>query len=239
MMVKQARGSLLRFATVALAVAQWLARGCGGMAVRSHQEISIGFPVVDRDWEQIAELVVDTFDLGDEGKSDATDDDDDDFVGRLWSSVERALTKRRTYRRYAENARRLRGAKYDLLVARDSGKEVIGLAELGVNASGDEPRPTLGVLCVRKEFRGRGAGRKLVQACEKRASIRWRESVLYTEVEPSNDRALAFFDALGYYHTGETVAANVRTNYRHEESRPHLLLCKTLPIKGNDNDDDD
>jgi len=163
----------------------------------------------------------------------------------LWNGFEKGRTERFTYRRYVSTARRMRGTKYALLVVKDriggnsveAGElKVVGMVELGVTMDQTiqkgslQPRPTIGVLCVESKYRKSGIGKALVQRCETLVTDLWKDTMLYTEVEPSNEEAINFFERCGYERCGgadETVSVTVSRRGRTEECE-HFLFCKSL-----------
>lgn len=174
------------------------------------------------DWQKLASLVVLTFDSP--GK-DAT------FFEKIqWNTLECAFTEQFTYQQYVSTARKMRGSKYDIILAKDQDR-VIGMAEVGVvSRDGDSRRATIGVLCVDPEYRGSGVGKELVKRCERIVADVWKDQHMYAEIESSNQKALVFFESQGYATGQEEVMVTVRRR-RQEEQRPHLLLHKALEIK--------
>lgn len=173
----------------------------------------------------------------------------------LWKTVEKGQMERFTYQRYVSTARRMKGTKYALLVVKDriggnsveAGElQVVGMAELGVTMNQSirkdslQPRATIGVLCVESKYRKLGIGKALVQRCETLVTDLWKDTVLYTEVEPINEKAISFFERCGYERCGgadETVMVTVSRRRRTEECE-HFLFCKSLepspPVREDD-----
>ena len=178
-------------------------------------------PRQPKDWSNLAKLVVETFDTP---PQDAT------LAEKArWYLVERRQAERTTYRQYVGMARKMKGSKYDILVAKE-GRQVIGVAEVGIHMLGEEKRkrPTIGVLCVSKDFRHQGVGTALVAKCQNLVADIWKNDTLYAEVEERNIGAVAFFKSLGFgVEDHERVMVDVRSRLGMEQ-RPHLLLSRQL-----------
>lgn len=178
--------------------------------------IEITPPRSTQDWKQMASLLV---------SQDAPSARNNRPLNSWW---ERSRTEALVLQRYTTMARKMKGNKYALWVAK-SDSNVVGMVEMGLSSSSSERRSTVGVLTVEKSFRGRGIGRLLLDKCEGLCSSKsWNGEVLYAEVEPNNTGALAFFRRQGYQQEGKrTVVATVRHRQAYED-RLHLLLCKNL-----------
>jgi ribosomal protein S18 acetylase RimI-like enzyme len=181
-------------------------------------------PTTTKDWQQLACLVVQTF--------DAPPDDASPIERLKWNLMERGVMEEATYRQYVRTARKMKQTKYAILVAKQWGN-VIGMAELGVNLDNDtgDRRATIGVLCVDDTVRKQGVGKELVTKCCQLAVEVWNETILYAEVEPSNDGARTFFQvSCGFEHKDDAqVMVNLRTRgKRRVDQRPHLLLRYNL-----------
>lgn len=174
-------------------------------------------PASKADWEQLAKL------LAQENKPD--DKDDNALIKLQWNLWGRQQTQDSLYRRYVRYARRLRHAKYGVLVAKEWGR-VLGVAEMGKDGNN---RPILGVLHVASDARRQGVGAVLVQRCEEICHNVWKEETLWVEVETTNRAALNFFEACGYVATNEISMVAVQRRQRVEE-RPHVVLTKSLPL---------
>lgn len=106
-------------------------------------------------------------------------------------------------------------------------------SQSAVGVTGDSPRPTIGVLCIKSTHQNQGIGRALVQKCEEIVHEVWKEHEIFVDVEPNNKKALAFFTNCGYeYAIDESEAKLVRDTRvfrrRVEEVKPHWLLRKSL-----------
>ena len=111
----------------------------------------ITHPTTTKDWQQLAALVVRTFDSPSSEASAAEK--------LAWNVVGRTLAEESTYRQYVSTARKMKGTKYEILVAKATWGQVIGLAELGINRDDSgHRRATVGVLCVDQEYRKQGVG---------------------------------------------------------------------------------
>lgn len=174
------------------------------------------------DWSGLSRLIVDTF--------DAPDADASALRQARWRLFEKDATEMATYQRYVKMAKKMKGLKYSLLLAKEAGEGVVGMVELGLNGGldGDARRPTIGLICVAQEHRHKGIGEDLVKRCEKIVSEVWNDGMLYAEVEESNERALLFFQSLGFEaKDDETVMVNLRRGLQIEE-RPHILMSREL-----------
>jgi ribosomal protein S18 acetylase RimI-like enzyme len=188
----------------------------------THALFFITHPTTRKDWQQIAALVVQTFDSPSKEASAAEK--------VAWNVVGRSLAEESTYRHYVSTARKMKGTKYEILVAKAKWGQVIGLAELGINRddSGDR-RATIGVLCVNQEYRKQGVGFALLCKCQELVGALWKDEVLYAEVESSNKDAIAFFESCGFQkREGMKVMVRLRRGGRTLEERPHLLLSYNL-----------
>ena len=177
-------------------------------------------PKVANEWTGLSKLIVDTFDAP---KEDASAVDK-----AAWFLFKKEATERATYQQYVSTARKMRGTKYSVLLAKEAGK-VVGMVEVGIN-SGDkgEKRPTIGLICVAEGFRQKGVGADLVQRCERLVVDVWKDHKLFAEVEETNEQALQFFESLGFEMLNDKrVMVNLRRGLQLEE-RPHILLTRTL-----------
>ena len=173
------------------------------------------------EWNEMVQLIVKTF--------DAPPHDASNMERIRWSLFEQSLTEAYTLRQYTQTARRMRGTKYSIFVVKQLGR-VIGMVEVGINGSSQEKRPTIGLICVEKEFRQQGVAADLITQCEHLVTKVWKESVLYAEVEETNLAALQFFYSQGFQSSGnQTVIVNVRRRLGFDK-RPHRLLSKELEI---------
>lgn len=177
-------------------------------------------PLSSSDYRQLATLLVQTFDA----PQAAQDSSENSIASRLewiqWNLVEKSLSEQFTYNQYISTARKMRGKKYALFVAKEymppqkdndyrACYEVVGLAEMGMTVGpirdeieGKEtllrPRATVGVLCVKDSYRNQGIGKVLLEKCENTSRHVWNETRLFVEVEPSNVDALTFFRGSQY-----------------------------------------
>jgi len=160
--------------------------------------ISIAPPISDRDFMQVASLVVDSFEKidkllevlqygNDEKETTMTASDTIKSLFRstsIGSVLFRNLAIRSTYITYSRTFRRMKGKKYALILARSSSEgvvtiggggrgEVVGMVELGLVRSNSSSRPTIGVLCVDEAYRGLGIGRAMVESCEEIINKIW------------------------------------------------------------------
>jgi len=194
-------------------------------------------PASNRDWKQISSLVVQTFDAPNKNK-DANNDFDNNKL--WWDLVDKRLTEQFTYSAFVKNARKLKGKKYAIFVAKSSEmgeNDILGMVELGmalmdksITEVGNQRKAyaTIGVLCVQNEYQHAGVGSALVTRCEQAVNSIWNESEVYVQVEPHNVAALDFFqNKCGYCNTNETKNVTV-TRRRMFEERPHIILKKTF-----------
>jgi ribosomal protein S18 acetylase RimI-like enzyme len=178
-------------------------------------------PTLPKDWTNLSRLVVDTFDAP-RGDASALDK-------ARWFLFENELSKRATYSQYVGTARKMKGAKYSVLLAKEA-EEVIGVAEIGISfdAKDKDRRPTIGLICVSKAYRQQGVGAALVERCERLVADVWNGTTLYAEVEERNERAVEFFQSLGYCAEDDRrVMVTLRHGLQFEQV-PHLLLSQKL-----------
>jgi ribosomal protein S18 acetylase RimI-like enzyme len=175
-------------------------------------------PRHNNEWKEMVQLLVQTFDAP----------RCNGFDKLRWSLYEQSLTEAYTFRQYTQTAKRMRGKKYNLFVAKELGR-VIGMAEVGINnGANSEKRPTIGLICVEEAFRQKGVAADLVTHCEHLVKNVWNETILFAEVEPTNTASLQFFRSQDFHSVGnQTVNVKVRRGLRMEE-KPHLLLSKEL-----------
>jgi ribosomal protein S18 acetylase RimI-like enzyme len=74
------------------------------------------------------------------------------------------------------------------------------MKELGITGGDEEKkRPTIGLICVSKEFQHRGVGADQVDQSQKLVTDVWKDDTLCAEVAESNTRAISFFfQSLGF-----------------------------------------
>lgn len=208
------------------------------------------------DYRQLASLLVDTFD--DPSLDSITKSTSLRFKIDVlqWKMYEKSLTEEYTCKKYTTTARKMRGKKYCVLVAKEciqdkDGKQqrvrddVIGMVEMGMSNcpifSSDgsseniqlRPQPTVGVLCVKSSHRNRGIGQALIQKCEHVAANIWNEPYLFVDIEPSNLNSMKLFEKWGFACTvnefGEVQMRNTTVSRRRvERGTPHNLLRKRL-----------
>ncbi|GAX24107.1 hypothetical protein FisN_9Hu359 [Fistulifera solaris] len=178
-------------------------------------------PRHNNEWKELVQLLVQTFDSPRRNGIDKL----------RWSLHEQALTEANTFRQYTQTAKRMRGKKYNLFVAKELGR-VIGMAGVGINnGARSEKRPTIGLICVEEAFRQKGGvAADLVTHCEHLVRNVWNETVLFAEVEPTISAALQFFRLEDFHSVdNQTMNVNVRRGLRMEKM-PDLLLLKKLRI---------
>lgn len=216
--------------------------------------LTITPPTSLQDWKDLSALLCDTFDAPSKDPTISSSSS----VTKLsieelkWNLYERQFTIQDIYKRYTRTARKLKGTKYNLFLAKqdyatemDSNmEEIVGVVELGMTLANEvennppnskrKARATIGVLCVKEEYQGQGIGSALVSKCQERAKDVWMEDEIYVEVEPSNKNALAFFHSCGYQETSPIEIKNATVSRRRQmESRPHWVLSQYL-INEND-----
>ena len=187
-----------------------------GWKTSSTTSITIAPPRSSREWKQMAVMLVGTFD-GYGG-------------GGVWEFRDRRATEQFVLKQYVDTARRMKGNKYTLLVAKSSSRNVVGMVEMGLSrdAERNETRATIGVLCVSPKCQRSGVGSLLLDKCQALATSKgWNEMIIYAEVEPSNEVALSFFEKHGFVRNGKNRTVTVRRR-RLDEARLHLLLSKEL-----------
>ena len=176
-------------------------------------------PRMGSDWESMAKLIVDAFEAPAENAST--------MENARWFLYEKEVSERATYRQYVDTAKKMKGSKYNVLVAKEFG-HVMGMIELGITGSDEEKRPTIGLICVSKEFQHRGVGADLVEQSQKLVTDVWKDDTLCAEVAESNAQAISFFKSLGFVIQGDKrVMVNLRRGLRMEK-KPHILLSKEL-----------
>jgi ribosomal protein S18 acetylase RimI-like enzyme len=186
-------------------------------------------PTNKKDWQQIASLVVETFDTPSTEASA--------LEKMTWNVMGRSFSEDSAYSQYVSTARKMKGTKYAILVAKQGTfGRVIGMAELGVHPGNDneveDRRATIGVLCVDARYQKQGVGNELVHKCQKLAMEVWNKHALYAEVEPCNQGAISFFESCGFENKqGTEVMVSLRRAGRRLEERPHLLLSYNLTVE--------
>jgi ribosomal protein S18 acetylase RimI-like enzyme len=176
-------------------------------------------PEQPSDWSKLSRLVVDSF--------DAPLDDAPWLDKARWFLIEKDQAERAAFRQYVGTAKKLKDAKYSILLAKEKG-EVIGLAEVGIPVFNDTAKPTLGALCVSKDYRKQGIGAALVVHCQSLVTDVWKDDTLYAQVEEGNPKAIAFFKAVGF-RVEDSGIQMVGIRYRLKvEQRPCLLLSHEL-----------
>lgn len=203
-------------------------------------------PSSKQDWDELATLLVETFDEPNirikarEKDNGATYESlGNGFLSELrWNYLEKKLTEQYTYNRYVKNSRKMIGKKYALYLAKQRFKnekdlelyKVVGVVEVGMAKSiSSRPRPTLGVIAVKDNFRSQGIGEQLLSRCQDVVANVWQEDELYVQVEPSNTVALQFFQKNDFRENGEIVQTKV--SYRRSMIQlPHLVLRKKIDI---------
>lgn len=181
-------------------------------------------PTTKTDWMQTASLVVDVFDAPTKEAGP---------VERLaWKVVGRSLAEASAYNQYVSTARKMRGTKYAILLAKSKWGQVVGMAELGMKLNQEgERRATIGVLCVDENYHKLGVGNALVCKCQEIVQAVWKEESISAEVEPCNGGAIAFFESCGFQRMqGTRVMVSLRRGGRELEQRPHLLLTSNLTV---------
>jgi len=214
-------------------------------------------PQSNRDWQQLSILISENFDAPTNSNTTTLREQVE------WYLYEKMLTERSIYDRYQRLAKDFKGTKYGIYVAKPSFgmmnsktnniDDVLGVVELGMtlgppsstpnhNTTNETssssilrriPRATLGVLCVKKEYRSMGIGKALVDKCEHEARTVWNETSLFVEVEPKNTDALQFFRTkCGFKssssHNNTEIKNATITKRRKVEVRPHLVLSRKL-----------
>jgi len=182
-------------------------------------------PAKAADWTKLSKLVVETF---------HTPASDASWMEQMrWTLYEKDLVQRAFYVDFVKNAKRMKGNKYNIFIAKEA-DEVIGIAEIGLRSlDGDDKRPTIGMICVSKDFRQQGIGAGLVQRCQRLVDDVWDDNKLFAEVEEQNLKALSFFNNLGFQvENNKTAIVTVRRKLDLVE-RPHLILSK--PLKNHKN----
>lgn len=199
--------------------------------IKPQEFVQITKPVTWKDFDEMSALLVGSFDKN-----------------QNWISS--YFAKRTVLKQYVENSKKLKGAKYTLLIAKINNR-VMGMAELGISShyisssstttttSKDNviiKGATIGVLCVDKSYQKRGLGKILVNECERLVrSKEWgNQTQIYAAVESTNTPASEFFQCKCGYQlclisgiSEYYVDVRVRSGTTYEE-RPHLLLCKDI-----------
>lgn len=206
-------------------------------------------PTQREDWKQLTSIVTRSFDAP---KSDGSANI---WNQAQWTLVEQHLTYQFTYQHHVQTARKMKGLKYTILVAKAAGADdrVVGVAEIGIKVDNDAMttttttttsgqlqdkddsnaqqlrRPTIGSLCVDDSYRQQGVGRALISRCEQLVRKQWKEDAIFAEVQVQNDRALNFFQACGYELLDRNKQVMVTVQQRREmKELPHYILRKQL-----------
>lgn len=204
-------------------------------------------PASNSDYQCMASLITSTFDRP---------KDDSKWASLRWKLFGKSLTDDFTYRQYVSTARRMRGKKYCVFIAKDIiDGTVVGMVEMGmsmcpvttslakdsnfgpsidnIGTTESSPQPTVGVLCVKSTHQNQGIGYSLLQKCEEVAQDLWKEQHVYVDVEPKNCKALAFFTKCSYEHVldeqNELTLRNTTVyKTRVQDVKPHWLLRKSF-----------
>jgi hypothetical protein len=310
------------------------------LQVKQVSSYSITVPNTKNDFKQLSSLLIESFDEPSIMSNNNNDNNDNNNNNKMndqidkitWSLYDKFLTEQYTYQQYTNVAKKMKGKKYALYVAKEYNPginsntsngngngnngnesarpyyEVIGMVELGMvltptriqkeilqgvatepvpvsttatismvgNGSNSttattttmttsnsdinnnnnnnnnnkneitilRPKPTIGVLCVKKSHMNKGVGKALIQKCEEDVKNIWNETELYIEVERCNENAKSFFmSSCGYdvcYIDGNVsgggngndrieMERNVKVSRRRKvEERPHLVLSKII-----------
>eukprot|EP00956_Cyclotella_meneghiniana_P031374 scaffold82226_cov70-Cyclotella_meneghiniana.AAC.1 len=193
----------------------------------------------------MASLITSTFDRPNE---------DNKLASLQWKLFGKSLTDDFTYRQYISTARRMRGKKYCVFIAKDIvDGTVVGMVEMGMSkcpvttsiakdsnfginntcSTKSSPQPTVGVLCVKSTHQNQGIGYSLLKKCEEVAQEIWKEQNVYVDVEPKNCKALTFFTKYSYEHVldgqnGPTIRNTTVYRMRVQDVKPHWLLRKSF-----------
>jgi GNAT superfamily N-acetyltransferase len=110
----------------------------------------------------------------------------------------------------AQRIARLERSDSDRLVLAEADGEVVGLAVLheSLALERDKPAAKLSAIVVDEARRGRGIGKALVEAMEAEARERGCFVLFLTTAERRAD-AHAFYDRLGFEHTGRRYAKHL------------------------------
>lgn len=201
-------------------------------------------PSTNDDWRDLASLLVQTFDEPTIFKETSKEfpNNSNPIQKQIqlakWNMMEKSLTEQFTYNNYARTARKMRGKKYAIYIAKEYNTgskennfrafyEVVGMAEIGLTLAPstvveDEdlgmpttfsalmPRATVGVLCVKPTFQQKGIGQALLDKCEETIVDVWGEKEIIVEVEPGNAAALKFFRKSNY--GGKTSCSSLQSS---------------------------
>ena len=110
----------------------------------------------------------------------------------------------------AERIERIAADPSTLLLVAETEGELAGLAVLHVQnlVERDEPGCELAGMVVGKRFRRQGIGEELMQAIETEARARGGKTLVLNTAHRRSD-AHAFYEALGYEHTGRRYAKDL------------------------------
>eukprot|EP01083_Nonionella_stella_P268822 909061_1 len=104
-------------------------------------------PSSNSDWRDLSTLLVNTFDEPSVIKAVEENNNKKDFVKTLelaqWNLIEKSLTEQYTYNQYAKNAKRMKGTKYGIYLAKEYNPgspendirpfyETVGMVEIGM-----------------------------------------------------------------------------------------------------------
>jgi ribosomal protein S18 acetylase RimI-like enzyme len=179
----------------------------------------IASPRSIEEWKGLASVVAESFDSP---KANATA-----FDKARWGLFEKSLREQDTYNQLVNNARKMRGMKYSVLMAKDRGR-VVGAAEIGVKFDGQAKRPTIGSLCVDPGYRRLGIGSALVSKCEQVVGAVWDDKTIYAEVDIENNDSLQLFLCCGYVTIeADPILVEVRRGGK-SVYRPHYHLYKNM-----------
>ena len=184
-------------------------------------------PTSDEDWKGLSTLLVKTFESPQQKKNS----NENMFI---WDTIIRPWLEWSTYRRYVQTARKLKGVKYAILIAKQmtqgQNNRVVGMVEIGMTKRlSGKVVPTLGVLCVDPEFQRNGIGSSLVDRAEKLVQNVWNvtsTTSIHVEVETNNHPSLEFFHSRGY-QLQQAVDNNDACSNMQQSENPELFRPTT------------
>lgn len=198
---------------------------------KSNKDVWISPPISDDDWKGVASLIIKNFE---------TPSDKKDNV--IWNLVWKPWLEWSTYRRYIKTARKLKGMKNNIFVAKHIHKEdqIVGMVEVGmtVRPPNGIVVPTMGVLCVDPEFQRCGIGSTLVYKTEQLVQNVWNitsDTSIHVEIETDNPNSLSFFKSRGYQLKEDNENnVNVLEKGILIEKKPCWVVTKTISEISND-----
>lgn len=181
-------------------------------------KIYITSPIATQDWKGAASLIVESF-------------QEEHEKSLKWQYWEKPRRIQHEYKHYTSTARRMRGKKYAIILAKDSlSDDVVGICELGVSQIGEnEFSPTIGVLAVHPVAQRKGIAQRLIARSEEIASSEaWGYNAVCGQILPRNIASIRAFEKAGYTRKkDQLVKVSIRRGFDNVEEL-HYIYQKNV-----------